>query len=189
MAVEHYDLVEPVARSLSRRCPWLHDELVSAGNEAIVRGANEIGDADDARAWLLTAVYRDCFDWLRGYYGKSGTTRNAVALALSLDAPVVADGELVLGETIPAPDVRQADFDLLLAEILDACPNDRYREIVLRTIAGETSALVGIRLGVSQGRVSQMLTTLRQRIEHDACIEPGGEAEWTSGTSAAANWR
>jgi RNA polymerase sigma factor (sigma-70 family) len=171
VAAEHYDLVEKTARRIGRRFllpSWMNDDLVSAGNEAIVRAAADprLEHAADVRAWLRGCVYFGIIQELRAY-GRPGTLRYQVR-SVSLDAPL-EDGE---GGKIPRELVAPGDVDDnavaadLLRQLLDACPSRRHREVVVRAAAGESLAQIGGKLDVSEARVSEMLKLVRRRIDH-----------------------
>lgn len=173
VATEHYDLVEETARTVSRRFRLparMDDDLVSAGNEAIVRAAADPGleRAADVRSWLGGCVYYGMIDELRSN-GKPGSLRYVERLrSLSLDAPLEGRDGAGLELELAAPDdvVDETIAAATLRDLLAACPNDRYREVVVRAAAGEPNVEIGRRLGVGESRVSQMLTAVRRRLDH-----------------------
>ena len=146
-------------------------------------------------SWLSGCIYYGCIDWLRHQYGRPGSTKHDAHLRmLSLNRLFdVDDGEISedsLWLAIPDVTSEAGDAGLVLREILACCPNDRYREAVLMSAAGATCAAIGRKFGVTESRVSQMLSVVRQRFDH-GCVEPERREEWLwdCDTSPDGSWR
>lgn len=174
VAAENYDLVELVVRKLGRRyrLDEFHDDLVSAGNEAIVEASRDPGleDVANVRQWLAGTIHFACIDWLRATYGRdpASARRQGTRDALSLNESVQNRPGMEAterGDLVPSR-VDVVDESLArvqLAELLAACPTDRHRQVVVLAAAGEYLSEIGTRLGVTESRASQMLSLVRRR--------------------------
>lgn len=152
--IEHLPLVKRIAARASRHCPRLADETLS---DAMLEALKLSRDHDPAKAKLSTHLARHLplrlVDHLRLRTGRRGRKR-VECLPLTEDAPEPAG---------PGQDQEDA-----VAELLRPLVPSR-RRIMRAWACGEKMAAIGRRLGLSESRISLIITeSLKELREHHA---------------------
>jgi RNA polymerase sigma factor (sigma-70 family) len=164
---EHLGLVYQVAWEFVRRgAPLDLEELVSVGNEALVRAARRY-DPNRGCAFSTYAVayIRGCVlqaisrrHPLRPVYRPDHPGSTPPPDLVSLDEPVRHEGDRTLADLIPVfnDDLDHAEGRIDLAAWLSVLP-PREREVIwLRYVLDLTQEEIAARLGVSQPQVSRL---------------------------------
>jgi len=155
------------------------DEVESAVALALVEASRKVdlsGGRSSVRGRLVREMMWDVLDTLRSQFGKAGSARATIKF-LSIHAQLSDESEIDEWEFADPNVVVDADgaiYEEMLHELLGSCPNDRYREVVLRTVSGETEREIAERLGVSESLISKMLTRIR-RLDFPSRPEPKEE--------------
>lgn len=173
---DNLGLVHLIARRFKAPHPYDHDDLYEAGVIGLIEAAKR-WDARDGRATFASyaglRVRGAIVDWIRANawgFNRKGAQHGA-ELPRSLDQPVKVNGSggenhgepISLHTLIPAPadDVSDPDRTRALAVLL---PRERY--VVLAVEQGYLLWEIGEQLGVTESRVSQILTKARLRLYH-----------------------
>jgi RNA polymerase sigma factor (sigma-70 family) len=154
----NFDLIEKSVRWTARRYGFrshLLDEMRSAAGLALVQAARRVRtDVEYPRPYLYGAMVNSIIDAVRGELGRRpGSIR-------SRTCSLLPETEASLVATAGDP-VLRVEAEEALREILATCPNDRYREVLLRLANGESASSAATRLGVTESRVYQMVDKMR----------------------------
>lgn len=188
----HWGLVELCTRYVARKYrfdPRWWPEMESAAGLALWRAAREYDGTSNERGYLFQKIEWAILDELRAVIGRKGSAKAEFRL-FSIDV-FTSEDESVWDSSsgcLPEPlrdnrSQQQIDYDHTLDDLLASLPNDRYREIAVRTAAGEDEPTIGAHLGVSAARVSQMLRLVKSRLadgrpegeEKEVAWRPRGE--------------
>jgi len=171
------------------------DEVESAVALALVEASRKVdlsGGRSSVRGRLVREMMWDVLDTLRSQFGKAGSSRATIKF-LSIHAQLSDEGETDEWEIADPNVVVDADGAIceeLLRELLGSCPSDRHREVVIRTAYGQTEFEIARHMGITESRVSQMLSKVRHLNDLPSRPEPK-EAVCQHGkhNSLIVNWR
>jgi RNA polymerase sigma factor (sigma-70 family) len=164
-------------------------ELTSGAQLSVSKAYRRFEDRYDASfdKYLMVAGMRGCVDVLRETLGRN---RNEVRRRIYNARPIeytTKDGETVEMEIADDP-VFDPFEELVrmdgLRELIATIPPGRSREIMLRLADGQTMAQIGVHFGVTESRISQIVTKVRRMLE-------GGE-KWSPQSdpfSLSGSWR
>lgn len=132
------------------------DELESGAQLALVRAAARALGSPNPGSYLFRAALNGAVDAVRSEWGRSDASPSTG----SARRPYLWDDEawemLALVDPSPGP-ADEVIAKEAVREILDGCPNERTREVVLRHAAGESVDEVAEKLGVTDSGVRHML--------------------------------
>lgn len=164
---------------------YLRDDMRGEATLSITRALKNMSRYSEQ--YLIVAGIRGCVDAFRYEVGRTKNGEEpsdklkAVKRPHSLNKVVVPtskDGgeELELIDTIASDGPGPGDAIEFVDEVktmMAKIPVARHREVALRTANGETEAEIGRAMGVSESRISQILSQVRKRLE-----EPGEVDRW-----------
>ncbi len=161
---------------------WDMDEVRSAVYEAVVRAAKRYTPSKGSfrnYAWLT--MRHALKDWQRSTDHLARSTRRAIksgeredglpgdAPALSFETPTTDDG-MTLGGLIPAPEGR-SDERVAMLQLLRTLPERQRLIVCLYWYADFTHAEIGVLLGVTESRVSQLHKQARSTLRDSSTAE------------------
>lgn len=212
---EHLDLIDTVAWDVVRKCRIPErgfDEVWSASGLALVLAARkydpEKGRPDYVRSYLRKKMFYLVIDELRLFngrrliHGKPGGRYEMNRGMVSLNVHS-SGGDRESNETELVDMVEDAGAQLAFDKVGDeefvrgflaSLPTDRMREIAIRLVHGETMKSIGDRFGISESRISQIVSKM-QLVEADQAepdaepVEWGREELWDGPLSLDVSWR
>lgn len=183
LVTAHYHFVRGWAQAYVRANGLyaVADEVTSDALLALVMLAGKYdpeGSPLSFRDYLSGRLRHRVIDLLRQRTGRSRSTwfgvRQEVRLPVSLDTYRNVDGETVSsGDYIEDPDASEAFLALELAETMReaaATLSARQLQIVRLYASGWTMAKIGARLGVTESRVSQVMSDVRARVRSSMAV-------------------
>lgn len=180
IAEAHFDLVEVVGWRVINKWRFparLHDDIFSAAGLALVNAARkwERSAKDrEVRGFLFYHMFFDVLDDVRDKIGRRGSAKaNAKTVALTKANPEDEEYDW-LGDPNAHVDFEKVGDAEVLRDFLDRLPDDRYREIALRLVYGESQREVGERFGITESRVSQMTKRMQRALRVDDDPEDEG---------------
>lgn len=165
---------------------YLRDEMRGEATLSITRALKNMTEYSEQ--YLIVAGVNGCVDavryeWGRGRNGEEPSEElKAVKRPYSLNKTVNLHESKGNGEEFELIDTIAADgpgpgdaieFVDDVKTMMAKIPVARHREAVLRYANGETEAEIGLAMGVSESRVSQILAQVRKRL-----AEPGEVDRW-----------
>lgn len=186
--------------------PRLWDDVHSAAGLALVLAARKFNGQSDPRVYLYWKMRYLVIDEIRlVLQGRKGSQKSEHARrTMSLNRHATGkDGDSNESEAVDfIEDVRaQLDFDKMgddefVREFIDGLRDDREREIAIRLANGDTMRQIGDRFGITESRVSQIVSTIKHRTKEDTVEEPEGrvlleweEPELPRRSSVLVSWR
>jgi len=134
------------------------DDLVQIAAETAIRKRRQLREAERARSWLMTIVYRTHLDLMR----------QAARREAPLNDPDAAPD-------LAAPAAQQARLDCAAAlDALDALPRDQRAALTLIAIEGhsneEAAAILDLNPATLRSQVSRARSALRESLAEDAPV-------------------
>lgn len=211
---EHLDLIDTVAWDVVRKCRVPDrgfDDVWSAAGLALVLAARGYdpgrGNPEYVRHYLRKKMFFLVIDELRLLNGRrlvNGNpggqyemNRSMMSLNIHSSGNDGDSNERELLDTVEDPGA-QIDFEKAgdLDEIrgfLKRLPTARVREIILRRLAGESMREIGERFGITESRVSQIVSKIGlielEEEEVEEAKEWGKEELWDGPFSLDVSWR
>lgn len=150
---DHVDLIDQVVNHVSSRygfdSRWRDEMWMAAAECLVVEAANADPTKGRVRGYLANKMKFAIINDIRARHGRRPESLKRTTREVEYEDHVThVDDDLLVA-------------DELLHAVLANCHDDRDREIVIRTALGQTLGEIAAILGVTESRVSQLLTRAR----------------------------
>jgi RNA polymerase sigma factor (sigma-70 family) len=197
LVIKNWDLIEKAVRSFKKKYGFperVRSDLESAAGIALWRAAKQWNKVGDFRSYALNYLRWRMVDEIRTLAGRSLSERER-RKTITLNRRYPNDSDYIELQDLIVDEICIDPEDLMVADdrlngLLTSLPNDRQREVVVRTLLGDTEREIAKALGVTESRISQILSNIRLHWN----LELGGGELWqrhpsTEPASPTGSWR
>ena len=169
--VRHLPLVRSIVNRHCTNVPQVEvDDLFSAGALGLIEAVERYDEkrgipfANFAYSRIRGAIVDEIRRMAAARHRSTGDVCGEV---LSLEAPIIANGDLTLMDVTVDPLAPEPHQVAELSDLLEAIGHlpSREREMLARSVAGHTVAEIAEAYGCSTSRTSQLLVQARLRLE------------------------
>ncbi len=186
LVAENMDLAHRIASRLVQRWPRQdYDDLLADGFEGLCQAARSFDPQNETGAQFSTFANQRvagaiidaarAFDRVNRRTGQSHAIstmkgQNAVPLIYGEDT---TEEYGIPASSVAGPDTVEADVvdSLFVGHLFNTAQDEREREIMRGIAADKTLREIGIGLGITESRVSQLLSQIRQRVRRAEQVE------------------